>query len=190
MSSSDPFEDGLIYHADAPVSWRTLDTAREPDFETLNSANEQTLRLLAAVEEYFPESVDEHGQSHEAARLELKLNLLLELVGELLAAQRSLPAPRPIRLNARGVEWHQAGGDVPQPDQRLAVDLYLSTEVPRPLRLLVAVVQVQAAADEAIVTAAIEPMSESVVDLLEKFIFRRHRRSIAHSRPKTRPQAD
>lgn len=190
LNPSDLFDEGLVYHADVPLVWRRL--AGEPGAspESLNLSNEQTLRLLAAVEEFYPDGAEEHSQNHEYARLELKLNLLLELVSELLAAQRSLPPSRPLRINAHGVEWNHVGNDVPQVADRLLVEVFMSVEVPRPLRLVVHVQQVQAAADEAIVTASIEPMSEAVVDLLEKFIFRRHRRSIAHSRPRSHPKTD
>lgn len=179
-----------MYHADVPLAWRRLagETGASP--ESLNLSNEQTLRLLAAVEEFYPDGAEEHSQNHEYARLELKLNLLLELVSELLAAHRSLPPSRPLRINAHGVEWSHVGNDVPQVADRLLVEVFMSLEVPRPLRLVAHVQQVQTVADEAIVTASIEQMSETMVDLLEKFIFRRHRRSIAHSRPRSRPSTD
>ena len=190
LNPSDLFDEGLVYHADVPLTWRRLVADQSATPEALNLNNEQTLRLLAAVEEFYPDGAEEHSQNHEYARLELKLNLLLELVSELLAAQRSLPPSRPLRINAHGVEWNHIDGDVPQVGDHLLVEVFMSLEVPRPLRLIGKVQQVQAAADEAIVTASIEQMSETVVDLLEKFIFRRHRRSIAHSRPRSRPQTD
>lgn len=190
MSETDLFDDGLVYQANLPLSWRRVDDTDIPTPDPLNFGNEQTLRLLAAVEEFLPDSVEEYSQNHDYARLELKLNLLLELVSELLAAQRTLPAPRSVRFNAHAVEWDHLGGEAPTVGDRLLLDLYPSAEVPRPLRLRVLVQQVQAAAEEAIVTASIEPLSDTVVDLLEKLIFRRHRRSIAHSRPKSRPSTD
>ncbi len=190
MSESDPFDEGLVYRSELPLAWRQIADPAELDAEALNAGNEQTLRLLAAVEEFFPDIADEHGQSHEFARLELKLNLLLELVTQLLAAQRSLPPASPLRLNAHAVEWDHIGADPPKTGDRLLLEVYLSPEVPRPIRLPAQVLQVQAAAGEANVTAALAQLSELVVELLEKFIFRRHRRSIAHSRPKSRPNSD
>lgn len=190
MSESDPFDEGLVYQAELPLAWRRVDDAAQTSAEFLNAANEQTLRMLAAVEEFFPDSVEEHGQSHEFARLELKLNLLLELVTQLLSAQRSLPTASKLRLNAQAVEWDHVGADPPRIGDRLLLDVYLSPDMPRPIQLPAEVRQVQAAAGEAIVTAAIEQLSDTVVELLEKFIFRRHRRSIAQSRPKPRPSSD
>lgn len=188
MNPSDPFQDGLSYQAQVPLVWRSLDS--DQSMEALHSGNEQTLRLLAAVEEYYPDSSEDHSQNHDYARLELKLNMVLELVGQLLAAQHPLPPARGLRLNAHGAEWRENDATPPQVDDRLLLEVYLSPDMPRALRLPVRVRHVQSSVDGALVTAEVEPLSESVVELLEKFIFRRHRRSIAHSRPKPRPSDD
>lgn len=186
LNTSDPFDEGLVYEANLPLAWRLFVDGESPRDEHLNLGNEQTLRLLAAVEEFYPEGADEHSHNHEYARLELKLNLLLELVGELLTSQRALPPSRPLRLNAHALEWEQREAP-PAPGARLLAELFLSLEVPRPVRLVVQVQQVRNQGDTRLVTTLVEELSEPVVDLLEKFIFRRHRRSIAHSRPKTDP---
>ena len=189
MNPSDPFDEGLVYEANLPLAWQPFVDGESPRAEHLNLGNEQTLRLLAAVEEFYPEGADEHSHNHEYARLELKLNLLLELVSELLTSQRALPPSRSLRLNAHALEWEQSGAP-PAPGARVLAELFLSLDVPRPVRLVVQVQQVRAQGEAALVTALVEQLSEPVIDLLEKFIFRRHRRSIAHSRPKSGPAAD
>ena len=186
MNPSDPFEESLVYEANLALTWRPYAEDRDPDLEALNLGNEQTLRLLAAVEEFYPEAGEDHSPNHELARLETKLNLVLELLSELLASQHPQPPGRQVRLNAHAVSWQLLGEAAPDPGQRLLVEAYLSPEVPRPLRLLGRVLDDTGEASPALVTAALEPPSEQVIDLLEKFIFRHHRRAIAHSRPKAR----
>lgn len=186
LKASDLFNEGLVYQANLALAWRPYVAGQDPNAEALNLANEQTLRLLAAVEEFYPEAGDEHAQNHELARLESKLNLLLELVGELLTAQRPLPPARAVRLNAHAVEWREAGDGRPKPGTPVLLEVYLSSEMSRPLRLMAQTVAADPAAPEAVL-ATVEHLSEPVVDLLEKCIFRRHRRAIAHSRPKPRP---
>lgn len=177
------FDEGLSYEAELPLEWHPR---AEPHGESLlqqmNSAAEQSLRLLSALEEFHPEHVEEHGTGHELARLEFKVNLLLDLVSHLLARQQDLPPPVPVRIGARGLQWHV--GDGPAAGSVGEVAIYLNPELARPVRLPARIAD--PAADGSVV-AVFEGLSDPVVDLLEKTVFRRHRRQVAQSRPPRDP---
>ena len=51
---------------------------------------------------------DESPHSADIMRLDFKLNLLLDLVGQLLAASQPHARPVPIRFNAMGATWKPA----------------------------------------------------------------------------------
>ncbi len=178
----DPFAEGLSYEASLPFSWRVLDAV--PDAAHLiywNEYNEATLRSMSALDEYTNQPPDEHAtQGHELARLEFKVNLILDLLGQLLAQQMLLPEAVWLKVGARGVEW--ASPEVPKQGQALLLQLYLTPSYPRPLELPATVVKHETLTVGARCTAAFAGCSEPVQDWLEKLIFRHHRRSIAHTR--------
>jgi len=173
------FAQGLAYEGALPVEWRPRSEPYTPtELEQLNVANERILRLLTALEEqHHPELLDEHGTGHELARVELKVNLLLDLVSQLLVRQQTLPPATAIRLNGLGVQWRQPAG-TPAPGGTGEVVIYLNPELPSPLRLPAVI---HAAAEQ--VEAHFQGLSDALVDVLEKMIFRHHRRQVAQSRP-------
>lgn len=174
--------EGIIYEDQLPLSWRELPADPEPArLARWNLANEQVLHLVAALEEHHHEPADEHSpQAHELARLDFKINLVLELVGELLTRQLSLPAEREVKLSAQAIQWAEPEAGHPGPGAWVLITLYVHPQLPKPLTLLG---EVRAAAPSGRVVAELRGVSEAVRDLLEKLIFRHHRRSIAHMRP-------
>lgn len=178
----DPFAEGLCYEASLPLSWRALDAV--PDAAHLaywNEYNEVALRGMAALDEFTNQPPDEHGaQGHELTRLEFKVNLILDLVGQLLAQQLLLPDTAWLKIGARGVTWTCL--EAPAPATPLLIQIYLTPNYPRPLELPATVVRVDEQAVGARCTATFVGCSEPVRDWLEKLIFRHHRRSIAHTR--------
>jgi len=178
----DPFAEGLCYEASLPFAWRALDAV--PDAAHLaywNEYNEVALRGMAGLDEFSNQSPDEHGaQGHELSRLEFKVNLVLDLVGQLLAQQLILPETVWLKIGARGVTWSSL--EAPALATPLLLQIYLTPNYPRPLELPATVVNHEVQAVGARCTAAFVGCSEPVQDWLEKLIFRHHRRSIAHTR--------
>jgi hypothetical protein len=173
----DPFADGLIYQEDLMLGWRYV--AEVPAEGPANAAvaNERFLRALAAVGEHVAELREDHGELvPELLRLELKLDLLLDLVGEALRGQIKLPRAVPARLCAEGVEWF--GGEMPALGRVVSLDIYLRMETPRPLQFFGQVEASRPAGGVRVLFAG--GANREVAGGLEKFIFRQHRRSIAH----------
>lgn len=179
---TDPLAEGLSFEASLPFTWRVLDAVPDAAHLTYwNEYNEAALRNIAALDEHTNQPPEEHAtQGHDLVRVEFKINLLLDLVGQLLAQQMLLPETVWLKVGARGVEWGHP--HPPALEQSLLLQLYLTPGYPRALELPATVVKLDTQSKEPRCTAAFVGCSESVCDWLEKLIFRHHRRSIAHAR--------
>lgn len=141
-------------------------------------SNEETLRVILSLDEHHVEASDENPEfAHEVQRLESKINLILELVSQVLARQLQLPGALPVRLSAHAIDW-EAVGAVPAVGSPVLIEIYVCPRYPRPL-FLSATVKDSAGGR---VRAAFDDLGDAVQDLLEKLIFRHHRRQIAATR--------
>lgn len=173
-----PLDRSLACEGDLALEWRDRsDPFSAAELERLNAANERALRLLAVLEEQHLDAVEEQVSGSDLARLELKVNLILELIGGWLAQQRHQPAPVAVRLSARAVQWRPPARAVPAGAVGEVI-LYLHAALPYPLQLPA----VMNSAGE-VVEARFDGLSETLVALLEKTVFRRHRRQVALTRP-------
>lgn len=182
--------EGILYEDVLPCGWQVLSAPPSAgESAHWSAANENVLRLVSALEEFTPDVTDDHGsQSHDLARLEFKLNLVLELVGQLVRGQQALPGARALKLNAHSMLWETYATDsAPAVGQHLLIALYLNDNLPRPLQLHGIVREFISAPSGGRVHVEFHELTESVQDLLEKMIFRHHRRSIAQHRPTRGP---
>jgi len=176
----------LAFQDVLPVLWRP--TPNPSDRELAAGFDERNVRLLQswdAMEEHVaPEKPDESAHAAEIQRLDLKVNLLLDLVGQLLAVNRPRPAPTPIRFNALGAMW-RATGKLPEAGEQGIAEIYLRDCLADPLRLAGRVTNVT---PDGQIKVKFLPMGEAVSDLIEKLAFRRHRRQVAGTRQPRRGQ--
>jgi hypothetical protein len=167
----------LAYQDMLPVGWRPL--AKAPDLPTVTHMADSNVRILqvcAAIEEQGAVEKKDEKSPHSAdlMRLEVKMNLMLDLMGQLLAAAKPRPPATVIRFNALGAVWksttqHRVG------EQGL-LDIYLRDSLPQPLTVIANITHVSA---DGQVRAAFSPPGEAASDLIEKLAFRRHRRQVA-----------
>ena len=189
-SDAESLGQGLIYEDFLPLQWRASD---EQDVASeaarLNENNEEVLRFIGILDEY-PSDIgdDREPLSQELVRVEAKLNLLLGLVGQLMMVHFPQPPLRPVKLNARGVEWTAETG--PRVGDVGKVEIYLNRRCPRPLILSSRVEDVEAVDHGFRFVVQFSAMSESVHERLEKIIFTHHRRSIAMARRKSSPETN
>lgn len=116
----------------------------------------------------------------ELHRLDLKVNLLLKICGELLAREQKLPAPRLARLSAAGVEC--LADPSMKKGERGVLELYVNRALPHALRFQ-ALIEKERVQDEGrIVHLRFESLSETLADHMSKLIFRKHRRLVALAR--------
>ena len=77
----------LAYHDTLPVRWEPLERPLDQfRLGTLEEANVMLLQACVAVEEHplRDKGEDQHPMANELARLDFKLNLLLQMVGTLV----------------------------------------------------------------------------------------------------------
>jgi hypothetical protein len=160
-----------------PVVWKAL--PKPLDLAVVASLTERNIRNLqvcATIEEQgmVDKGDDKALHSADLMRLEVKMNLILDLLGQLLAAQHPRPAATAIRFNALGAVWKSSAP--PRVGEQGLLDIYLRDSLAQPLSLPASVTQVSA---DGQVKVAFTPPGEATADLIEKLAFRRHRRHVA-----------
>jgi len=172
--------DKLAYEDLLPVRWRPqVENFNEVSAQHLAERNLRVLQACDALEEHgkMEKSDDESPHSADIMRLDFKLNLLLDLAAQLLAASQPRGRAVPIRFNAMGASWKTEAP--PAIGARGILEITLRDLVVQPLNLPAEVVA-GAASGEARVRFLL--LGETVADHIEKLVFRRHRRKIAGSR--------
>jgi len=174
-----PFEDTLVYEQDLPLKWTAFDPqANEQALINLNRDNEVLLHVLLGQADGNREPDDNrHETNLELQRLDAKINLLLHWVGQWLATTQGVPESRPVRLTERGIEV-----GVPfaiNVGETLLLELYLNAHFPQPVKLPCEVYSVDHSTAGTQMVACFTGLTMEVHDLIEKLIFRHHRRLVA-----------
>ncbi len=172
------FQDSAIaFSGSLPLSVGLL-SSRPSEQELLraNDSNELLLRSVSALEEKIDfEENDELVQ--ELRRQDMKLNLILDMIGALLMQQQVIPASRELQLSAGGLRASVSPN--PAESQYCHVQLYIEPAIPRPLSFFG---QCHPSAQAGLTDVLFIGLSQTVTDNLDKFIFRHHRRRIAQAR--------
>jgi hypothetical protein len=142
-------------------------------------ANEEVLRVILSLDEIHRSELHEQDPAlaQELVRLESKIDLVLELVGQLLVRQLMMPEPVLLRVFAGRVEWETTAA--PAVGQPVLVELFICNRIPRPLWLPATMI---GAPKPGWAAARFGDLGDSVQDQLEKLIFRHHRRRVAVTR--------
>jgi hypothetical protein len=169
--------DELAYQDVLPVQWQPL--ARPLDrFALLGLDESNTLLLQACIAVEDPEPL-----AGELARLDFKLNLVLQLLSKLVSQQPIAP-PTAIQFNALGASWTPAGA-APAVGEKGILRVQLRSSLPQPLELPA---EVSTTSGDS-VRLLFSELSEGNAELLQKLAFLHHRRHIADARKARGPQA-
>lgn len=168
----------LAYEDVVPLAWRALPEPFDPAvISSYADRNLRVLQALAAIEEHGPveKADDSSPYAADIVRLDLKINLLLDMMGQLLVASSPRPRPASVRFNALGAVWQ---GTTPYPPlgNQGVLEVYLRDCIAEPLRLLGRIASI---APDGRIKARFIPPGENIADLMEKLAFRRHRRQVA-----------
>ncbi|MCK4951179.1 MAG: PilZ domain-containing protein [Gammaproteobacteria bacterium] len=176
-------DETLGYETSLPLSWSVLDQPMDDrQLTLLNEENERVLGSIAVLEEQVPDHADmQTPQGQALVRLETKLNILTELVSHLLATRLDRPEPHRFRLNACAIEWI-CDEAPPEKDALILLSIYLHPVFHQPFNVQVRVNDVTQDQNTYTVQAVFDGLSNVVLHSLEKFIFRHHRRGVAHDR--------
>jgi Atypical PilZ domain, cyclic di-GMP receptor len=172
---------GLIFEENLPLAWTPGPLAEGLSLARFNSDNQQLLGAEASLDDVrIGEALKDESAAllHELQRLEYKMNILLRLVAELRSG--AMPPLQRVKIAARALEWFSA--QAPAVGETGLLALYINPALPQPLKIPCCVVGQRREDDLQIAQMQFAGLSDAVVELLEKLIFRHHRRLIAGSR--------
>src|ERR1700761_1337925 len=175
--------DGLIFEESLPISFVPGPLPEPSWLARLNTDNHQLLAAESSLDEgRVPETLKDESPAlvHELQRLEYKMNIVLRLVAELSARTSGLPKAQRIRMSARGLEWFT---DVASANGLTGIlSVYINPALPQSLKIPCEVAGRGMVDSVAMTQFRFKGLSDSVVELIEKLIFRHHRRRVAGAR--------
>lgn len=169
----------LAYHDVLPVAWQPRDRPLSRfEIANLEESNLLLLQASAAIEEHpiRDQGEDPGPLAGEIARLDLKLNLVLQLLARLAIKDR-LPAPTMIQFNSHGASW-TAIGPAPEVDSQGLLRIHLHASLPQSLDLPGVISQIEGSQ----VRLRFQELSEPIAELIHRLAFLRHRREVADAR--------
>lgn len=178
--------DGLACEDEFPLTWSVVEVLpAEERLATLNATNEALVRSCDGLEEGHKAPDDAPDMMYIVQRIEFKMDLILELLAQRLQLDEALPKKYPVRLNAHGLCWAQE--DTPEPGTLLRLECYVCSSIPRPMVVFGRVVRKETTVDPENAcgprtTVQFEGVSPGLEDAIERLVFRRHRREVAHLR--------
>ncbi|MBT5152910.1 MAG: hypothetical protein HON77_02090 [Gammaproteobacteria bacterium] len=179
--TDEDFFDRLIYEDRVPLAVELLD-APMADVDILHDtkANEKLLRSMSVHEEN--DLVDPDNEmsdlQNEVRLLNHKVNLLMTILSDLVKQQLKLPETTHIKFNTRGIRFCVDPTDKLFPVGKMVrLGMYLSPDIPKPLMFSAEIVEYDNADDW--VSARFFGQSNASKALLDKIIFRHHRRQVA-----------
>lgn len=188
MSETDHPASEISYEDSLPLRWHAgAPLPGSGEWARLAQEAEETLRALLFLDSVAPEGTDDEAGGPEIQRLELKLNLVLDLVAQLIHLQSPMPPARTVCISAQTLIWTT---DEAAPQGEGVVEIYLAPRHPRSLKLPARIREVSGPANNLRVIADWVGLAQAVVQSLEKIIFRQHRRAIALRRRAAAASAD
>ncbi len=175
--------DGLIFEELLPLAWTACALPQGLELARLNADNHQLLGAESTLDEVrVSEALKEESPAllHELQRLEYKLNILLRLTAELAARSSPLPSAQRTRLGSRGLEWF--GAAAPPAGSTGLLYVYINPALPQPLKIPCTVAAERMQDGGRVAQLRFHELSDGVIELLDKLIFRHHRRLIAGAR--------
>lgn len=170
-------ESGISLHANLPLTWQAAEAFPQALVAEWMHGNLVSLQALAALESHEKEFDANATGEHAAGRLEAKVDLLLQLVGELMRKQQPKLPSVDIVLGAQEVIW-AASAPIAAGSEGV-LTLFLSPRLHWPLILPVHVIGTQGTK----VHAKLIHLSDDAQAWLERTLFRYHRRAL-QARPR------
>jgi len=162
-----------------PFNWISMDeSVLKSQQRALHSENAHALRSILTLEHCVTEpGDDDHGVLSEIQRLDQKINLVLELLGQLVISDSHVPDPRMLELSVVSAAWGVDDADISLPGFGV-LKAWLNPGIPLAVQLP-AVIESQAGNENSPrLRARFLQMPEPVQDGLERLVFIYHRRQI------------
>ena len=108
-------------------------------------------------------------------RLDHKIDLVIQMLGQLIKTQQTRPASTLLRLGAETIAWQNPQAKV---GQEYLITLFLFEAIAVPIQALVRITEL----DGEWCTAQFVSQSADEQSAWERWVFRQHRRQVAHTR--------
>jgi len=149
------------------------------ELHQISENNHECLKQALLLDELSCAHLDEHAfDSKDASRLDKKLDLLLGLLGSLIAKQKQATSTAQVTVGSNDIEWQRHDTTAIRHSDLIMVQLYIHPLSVDPLQLYCRVSE----ANTETITASIVSLEATEQELLEKYIFLNHRRTIAAER--------
>jgi hypothetical protein len=172
--------DGLIFEEMLPVAFSPGALAEGMVLARLNADNHQLLGAESSLDEVrVHEALKDESPAllHELQRLEYKVNILLRLTAELAMRASGLPPAARVRMTSSALEWFAEAPPAIGTTGLLAV--YINPALPQPVKIPCVVAGHRAVDKFQVTQMRFVGLSDAVVEMLTKLIFRHHRRLVA-----------
>jgi Atypical PilZ domain, cyclic di-GMP receptor len=172
--------DGLIFEESLPVAWTPGPLPEGSTLARLNADNHQFLGAESSLDEVrVHEALKDESPAlvHELQRLEYKMNILLRLTAEIAVRHSALPPLQRVRLSSRALEWFAV--ETPAAGSTGLLAVYINPALPQSMKVPCVVAGERLEGNVRAAQLRFSGLSDTVVELLEKLIFRHHRRLIA-----------
>jgi hypothetical protein len=174
----------LTFTGCLPLAWRELSMLPDDaELRNIEHSNLTVLHTLFALDIHSGDYSDDPSaltNATELKRLDFKVGLLLEMVGQLFARQQAIPPEHALTLTVNDLSW-QTDAALPV-GALLQLDLYCNLSYPRPLILHAQVVDSVSSSSNYQIKAPFYRQSTALQEAIERYIFLQHRRFIANRR--------
>jgi Atypical PilZ domain, cyclic di-GMP receptor len=172
--------DGISLYERLPLTWVSAELGDAAELDHANHEAARALQALAVFEEMPREPVNDSNQAgQELVHLQTKVDVLLSLVGRLLAQQPGAAVRHSLVLRATGCEWAGPDAERVKPGETGYLSIYANPSLPLALRLPGKTLGSVERSGGRWLQTHFECLSPAVASGLEKLVFRRHRRQVA-----------
>ncbi len=176
---------GLSCDVNLPLEWSSLAGFSSSLSSSVERANQNCLKIVLGLDEGMHEAPDENAElSQGLQRMDFKINIILELVGQLVSQNIQMPISTDIKLGPKAIQW-LASTNPPEPGQKVQIKIYLDARFPFPYLIFGSVTSVTPVKDGDCIVVETAQENAYSLELLEKYIFRCHRRQIARIKSET-----
>lgn len=170
-------EKGLEFNGRLPLSVEKISQVpAAAELVLTNGGNEQLLRTVMLLEEK-PDADEDDEILQELKKQDLKITLLLDMLSTLLIQNNAIPPAQDITLTDSWVRIKNS--NIAGYSGQCCVKIYINAAIPRPL-VLYGTCETDPGSQD--LQISFQGMSPSLVNSLDKYIFRFHRRMVANSR--------
>ena len=167
-----PMSGTILLERRLPLRWSLSDTAVG---HIPTQQNQLIFTLLDHLDEPLLHKSDA-GQTDELVRIETKLNIIMQLLGQFLQTQESPQTLHAIRFTSDTLAW-KVEQALPV-GSLLQVTVYPDQNIPLPVTFLASVIAVS----DFWLEVDMHGLSEEELAIWSRWVFRQHRRQVAQTR--------